>query len=61
MRSEPATITAVDPADDALRAAAAERIAVGVWLAFNDAADEHVLEVVVVPTPSGPRVDEVRL
>ena len=44
-----------------ISAATAERIAVRVRLAFDDAADEHVLEVVVVPTPSGPRVDEVRL
>lgn len=41
--------------------ATAERVAVGVRLAFDGDDGEHVLEVVVVPTPAGPRVDEVRL
>lgn len=39
----------------------AERIAVRVRLALGDSAGEHVLELVVVPTAAGPRVDEVRL
>lgn len=52
---------AAEPLAAEISAASAERIAVRVRLALDDPAGEHVLELVVVPTAAGPRVDEVRL
>lgn len=52
---------AAQPLGTEIRTATAARIAVRVRLTFDDAADEHALDVVVVPTAAGPLVDEVRL